>query len=238
MKKMNMLIAVFAVLAAASVAGAEERTLDFDGNGAAFELAAVLRENPKFEAVMPEAQPQSENLFASLKEGVVNGVIQGAIESCITDGKTNVEIDLQNLLKFGTLKEKEAFVYNKRDVYSFPAGIVSRHFDAAVRETSGNKSRDSLNLTCNSWTTVKVCTNRQVCRIACAAAAGAAGAWASGGIAAGAAVGASGQICQELCENVKECTNVRECASWSSTAGTGTDAHGNYRGRNVQFAAN
>lgn len=233
----NVLMAVFAVLAAATVVRAEEKTINFDGNGAAFELSAVMRENPEFEAVMPEAQPQSDNIFTNLKEGVVNGVIQGAIESCVTDGKTNVKIDLQNLLKYGTLKEKEAFVYNKRDIYSFPAGIISRHFDAAGGENSGNKSRNSLDLTCNSWTTVKVCTNRQVCRIACAAAAGAAGAWASGGIAAGAAIGASGQICQELCENVKECSDVRECASWSSTAGTGTDAHGNYRGRGVEFAA-
>ena len=144
-------------------------------------------------------------------------------------------IDLKNLLKYGTIKEKAAFVYNKRGTYSFPAGITARHFDTSDGEVSGNKSRDSLNLTCNSWTTEQVCTNRQVCRIACAAAAGAAGAAAGGSIGAGAAIGASGQICQELCENVKECSDVRECASWSSTAGTGTDSHGNYRGRGVGF---
>ncbi|MBI4350963.1 MAG: hypothetical protein HY550_05955 [Elusimicrobia bacterium] len=178
---------------------------------------------------------QQEETFLRLNVAVVHGVIQGAIESCAAEGKGTVMINLKNLLDYGTTKEKAAFVYNKRGTYSFPAGIIARRFNTGGGEVSGNKSRDSLNLTCNSWTTVQVCTNRQVCRIACAAAAGAAGAAAGGSIGAGAAIGASGQICQELCENVKECSNVRECASWSSTAGTGTDAHGHYRGRAVAF---
>jgi len=178
---------------------------------------------------------QQEETFSRLNEAVVNGVIQGAIESSVAEGKGTIMINLKNLLNYGTTKEKAAFVYNKRGTYSFPAGIIARRFDTSGGEVSGNKSRDALNLTCNSWTTVKVCTNRQVCRTVCAAAAGGAGFWAGGSIGAGAAIGAAGQICQELCENVEECSNVRECASWSSTAGTGTDAHGNYRGRAVAF---
>lgn len=172
-------------------------------------------------------------LFYRLNEGVVNGVIQGAINA--TEGKGPVMVDLKNLLKYGTIKEKEAFVYNNRGTYSFPAGIISRRFDTGGGEGVDNKNRNSLNLTCNEYVTVQVCTNRLVCRTACAAAAGAAGVWAGGSIGAGAAIGASGQICQELCENVKECSDVRECASWSSNAGSGTDPHGNYRGRVIAF---
>lgn len=233
MKK--IMITVLAVLATASMAKAGVPQINFDGIGTPVDVRAILRENPEFEVVVPEARPQQEEFFSRLNEGVITGVIQGAIESCAAEGKGAVMVNLKNLLKYGTMKEKETFVYNKRAIYSFPAGIISRRFDTGGGEGSGSKSRDSLNLTCNSWTTVKVCTNRQVCRIACSAAAAAAGAWAGGNIGAAAAIGASGQICKELCENVEECSNVRECDSWSSTAGTGTDAHGNYRGRAVAF---
>lgn len=235
MKKSNILVAVFAILATASVVKAEVPQINFDGNGATMDVGAALRENPEFKAVLPEARPQQEEFFSRLNEGVVHGVIQGAIESCAAEGKKTVMISLKNLLEYGTMKEKEAFVYNKRGTYSFPASIVSRRFDTAGGEGSGNKRYNSLNLTCNSWTTERVCTNRQVCRIACAAAAGAGGAVAGGSIGAGAAIGASGQICQELCENVKECSDIRVCSSWSDNTGAGPNGNGHYRGRGVAF---
>ncbi len=238
MKKSTILIAMFAVLTTASVTKAEVPQIYFDGNGAVVNIKAILRESPEFEAAVPEAQPQQADFFSHLNEGVVTGVIQGAIETCAAEGKDAVMIDLKNLLKYGTTKEKAAFVYNKRGIYSFPLNIISRRFDTNGSAGTGNKSRDSLNLTCNSWSNVKVCSNRKVCRIACAAAAGAAGAAAGGGIGAGATIGASGQICQELCEYVEECSTVRECDSWSSTAGTGTDSHGNQRSRGVEFQIN
>jgi len=49
------------------------------------------------------------------------------------------------------MKEKETFVYNKRGTYSFPAGIIYRRFDTVSGEGSDNKSRGSIDLTCNSW---------------------------------------------------------------------------------------
>ena len=255
MKKSNILIAAFAVLiSAASAARAERVVVDFDGrtagDGNFMEAVKSAKASPAIPPVpnitpcdplsFTPGTPQTGLClpqwdFSHITEGIVNGVIQGAIEVCAAESKEAVMIDLKNLLKYGTMNEKAAFVYNKRGTYSFPAGIIARHFDTSDGEASGNKSRDSLNLTCNSWTTVQVCTNRQVCRIACAAAAAGAGAAVGGNVGAAAAIGASGQICQELCENVKECSDVRECASWSSTAGTGTDAHGNYRGRTVAF---
>jgi len=45
MKKSNILIAVFAVLATASAAKAGVPQINFDGNGVAAEVGAILREN-------------------------------------------------------------------------------------------------------------------------------------------------------------------------------------------------
>lgn len=228
MKK--MMIAVLAVLSAASMARADEMRMDFDGNGTAALEVNAFRENPEFN--VPEPLPRQDEDFAYLNEGVVNGVIKGAMAYCAHHGKVSAEADFGNLLKYGSMEEKMGFVYNKRGTYVFPADIVARRFAAEVAGGFEKMSKGATDLTCLSWTTDRVCTNRQVCRIACAAAAGAAGAWAGGAIGAGAAASAAGQICQELCEMVEECSDVRVCASWATSAGYGeTDSHGHYRSR-------
>ncbi len=235
MKKIIMTVAV--IIAAASAAKADVRQINFDGNSSvATGIGTAICENLEYAIPVPEAQPQQEEVFARLTEGMVNGVIQGAIEACATGGKETLKTDLGNLLKYGTLKEKSVFVYNKRGAYVLPAAIVARRFMPAGGDNPVQKLLALKSQSCFASHNERVCTPRQVCRIACAAAAGGIGSL-GGGVAAGAAIGASGQICQELCEMVDECRNVTVCDQWVTDPGTGglTDSHGNYRGRSVEF---
>jgi len=238
MKKSNMLIAVFAVLAAASVAKADGFGTDFDGIGAARDPGLALSVDSELAQFVPEAQPKQEEFLAQLSETVVDGVIQGMVDNCKATGMTALQTDFGNLLRYGSMKEKMAFVYNKKTPYAFPEAIVARRFfpDPGFLRKGLSQVKSQ---TCMASHNEKVCTQRQVCRVVCAAAAGGAGA-AAGGVWAGVAIGASGQICQELCQMLDECTNVTVCDQWVTDPGTGglTDSYGNYRGREMDFKTN
>lgn len=249
MKKTSILIAVLAVIAAASAAKAEV-SVDFDGNLGAQSIQSsfsdpqrIVFPPPTPDPVptpfpMPDTTPPpiQDELFSSLNTAVVNGVIQGAIVSLSARGKEDVKTDLENLLKYGTMKEKMGFVYNKKAAYTFPAAIIAMRDTPAAADPS-RKRMAMKSQTCMASHNEKVCTQRQVCRVVCAAAGGGAGAALGGGVGAGIGIGAATQICSELCDMLDECVNVTVCDQWVTDPGTDslTDSHGNYRGRSVDF---
>ena len=150
MKKTNMLIAVFAVLAAAAVAKAED-AISFDGENS-FSLSAQLDAQAR-PASVAEAAIIPARVFAP--EEISS--LDKSLGSAITFVKARrlspaLLAGLECLRDSGTLEQKSAFVNGARGaVYTFPAAC-----SADGRQTSINKDiiDDGLQWLCESYNDV------------------------------------------------------------------------------------
>ncbi len=229
MKKSNILIAVIAVLAAASMAKAGEIDLDFDGRNSALSLS--VREifmagegpvSPVPHAVVLEKASVKDDGRDNSKEvyDVLDRSIRTAIMDCEQKGFSGLRAQFGELLSKGSVSEKRDFVYNKTASYKFP----ERFFPGSERRKDPNLPAavsGGMKDVCMEYETRKTCINRNVCRVVCAIGGVTAGAAIGvanptpagiiGGAAAGAAVGSA---CQELCSLVEECTTSEVCVRW------------------------
>ncbi|MBI4350426.1 MAG: hypothetical protein HY550_03210 [Elusimicrobia bacterium] len=207
MKKNNMLIAVFAVLAAASAAKAEVVDMDFDKGSFSTE---------KFmEAV--KVQEVDRNGIAARTFSVETGntddsqadhAIQATIRQCERN-KSNEALtgDLKKLLLYGTTEEKVGFITPEK--YIFPkrlnAFMLDRSFDrlAAKNKSIGN---------CVKWESKVVCRDKEIWQTACLAGT----VWCF--TAAGGSCGPAGATCALVNRIVSECVPVPYCVEWDSEA--------------------
>lgn len=108
MKKSKILIAMFAVIAAAPAAKAES-TMDFDGKGNApmfAQLLAQARELPAAEqAVIPV------RVFTAPEQEAMDRTVASAIRSARSRGYMELAAGFDCLLKSGTAEQKSAFMH-------------------------------------------------------------------------------------------------------------------------------
>ncbi|MDP2866149.1 MAG: hypothetical protein Q8O90_07895 [Elusimicrobiota bacterium] len=126
MKKSNMLIAVFAVVvAAASVAKAEDVNIDFDGRKSAPTFAQLLAQAP--EAVpqaVAEIKPEpvkSEDFFNPRMMSVLDASIKSAIDYSEAKGNAELKAAFEKFLVKATPQQKYEFVYGGYKVYRMPS---------------------------------------------------------------------------------------------------------------------
>lgn len=245
MKKNSILVAVFAIIIAASAAKAAE-IIDFNGAKGLKpqsmhdifatgqnSLPAGISENIPA-APMPE-QPDEAQIKA-FRKAFVDGIIKGAADYSSEKGMRGLAKDFQNLLTYGTYKEKFAFVYNKDVSYRFPDKIAAIKMNADKGAASDRFGMGNKSQTCFASHDEQVCNQKKVCRYVCAGTFTGLGSL-GGGFGAGVGLGIGHELCQDICEDIEECTTVTVCDQWVTDPGTEglTDSHGNYRGRGVEF---
>lgn len=199
MKKNIILIAVFAVMTAASSAMAEVPQINFDGrtigalnfseaiktakekggechavcdsNGKCATVCTYSNKNAEIElAAIPAPTPVKVDSFDTKgEEDELNRSIGTAINDCEKKEFATMKSKFEKLLSKGLLQEKRDFVYNTKQTYEFP-----RRLFAGTEEAKVDTVTALLNTTrnCVAWDIVQECTTgqKEVCHNVCAAA--------------------------------------------------------------------
>ena len=97
--------------------------------------------------------------------------------------------------------------------------FISPLYEGSKVEKAFNRGINKEIPICLQWTTQRECINRRICRIVCSAIGAGAGSAIGNGVGAAIGVGASSQICQEVCDIVPECSNIRVCVRYSTDIG-------------------
>jgi len=104
MKKSNILIAVFAVMAAASVAKAEGVNMDFDGKKGAPMFSQLLARAQELTAAEPAGIPA--RVFTATEQGAMDKAVASAIKSARSRGYVELAAGFDCLLKSGTTEQE------------------------------------------------------------------------------------------------------------------------------------
>ncbi|HBB66327.1 MAG TPA: hypothetical protein DCZ93_03290 [Elusimicrobia bacterium] len=119
MKKSNILIAVFAVMAAASVAKAEGVNMDFDGKKGAPMFSQLLAQAQELPAAEPAGIPS--RVFTTTEQEAMDKAVASAIKSARSRGYVELAAGFDCLLKSGTTEQKSAFMnWNTSVPYRLP----------------------------------------------------------------------------------------------------------------------
>lgn len=235
MKKSNILIAVFAVLAATSIAKADEIKVNFDGdafegqNFGGFQAAVAEAESQTTADILPV--PVSRVVAFSEQE--INSQILKVIKSGKQNHINGAIVDaLGKLLAYGTKDEKRSFMESRQ--YMLPQrlaqfGNVDVELFLAVRGTR----RPQTNCWEDNCRTQRVCNRRQECEdvteIVCTAIS------VTGILTGDIPAAAAGEICKpvthHLCKLVDDCADVEVCDTHCETINTSNgdtvDGNGN-----------
>lgn len=230
MKKIG--IAIFSLMfAGVAYVGAQDMKFDFDGeiavqNDQAMEKFSMPEAFSDIEYNIPvpkrEVKYDIENNTQSTYKGVTKEMLDNSIKSAIEDCKKNkfniLENNFNNLLKIGTVKEKQEFVYGSNKNYSFPKRIVKLEGEKNKLNILEFVRVGGCHETCVASHTEQQCSNRQVCHNVCHAGqivchmVG-----VVGGIPPLHQVCSAGApVCHLVCEIIPECSNVTICDEWKT----------------------
>jgi len=227
MKKNSILIAAFAMIAAASAIQAQEAAIDFDGGSAspirsvnfAIAHAEIDQEVPEIPAPQMVSSGNRVQEINSLSSedleklnNRLNSSIRTAIDYCDRNHLDVLKNNFADLLTRGTVKEKYGFVNNSSGKYTFQN---KKPFGSAILEPSAGQQKGA-NPYCVAWGTQNVCVDKTVCKYTCVIVGATAATWGSVNgvwqIIIPAAVGT--EVCKDICENVPICADVPYCTQW------------------------
>lgn len=124
MKKSNMLVAVFAVMAAVSVAGAQELKVNFDGGNSSPAFAQMLaqaQENSLLAAAEIKPEPvKAKDFFNPRMMSVLDASVKSAISYSEAKGDAELKTALEKFLLKATPEQKYEFVYGNSKAYRLP----------------------------------------------------------------------------------------------------------------------
>lgn len=202
MKKSKLLIAALAVLVSASITGAEEIKVDFDGGRRAVfssvpELKAATAESK--EAVPAPAYAEAALNGEAFPVNQLDAIILADIAVTDKAGKKLITAALRNLLGKGSVDEKTAYVAAV-GVYTFSEKFVPAEkiavsggwtYGPEYQESESEVSQISAGKVCRIIT-------RRFCRLACRMVAG---------------MGSGYEECRTECRNIieKACDNMKAC---------------------------
>lgn len=184
-KKSNILIAVIAVMSAASSAKAEGPQINFDGGtGARSFMEAIKSAQGNASANIPEpAKPEAltiqsrrdDSCHGPNAELKLNSLINYSIDYSEKNKLTLIQGNMENLLANGSIEEKCDFVQGNQKRYTFPSRIAP-DFKADKKDARFGTDLERISKStpvCISWAFKEVCVNKTVWNDVCNLVAGA-----------------------------------------------------------------
>ena len=199
MKKSSILIAVFAVMSAASAASAGNLQINFDGRSTG---AMTFKEGGI--AVVPAATPVKVDVLDKKgEECELNRSIATGIKYSRENNLETVGENLEKLITYGTFKEKSGFITSNK--YTFPERFTKME---RVNLSLANYQTKAT-IECLRWGTEQVCVDKEKCVNVCNA-----GSLICLAYGAGGACAAWGPACNLVCSMIKDCHDITVCQEW------------------------
>lgn len=217
MKRTSILIAMFAVIAAAPAAKAQ---VDFEGNSIknkipslrtiVTELTTNISDNNKALNIA-EPQPQAYNLEVVASEiKKADNSIKSATEYCKNNNLPIMENNFKNLLAYGTPEEKRESLKK----HEIPARISlmnnpKKHSGDTFLAARTRGTQKGVNPVCMKWDTQQICVDKEKCDNVCDASALVCVAMGGNGACA-----VWGPACHIVCRIIKDCQDWPVCVEW------------------------